>query len=93
MKTYIAFVLIGLSSVAMAGDCIIDPQNVMVHGSSEPLFLNSEEKARDIASNKAETPVHYTRSPDQYLEVLKVIPVSDPKLQRTWLEYKIMKED
>lgn len=93
MKTILAIIVIGLSSVAQAGDCIIDPQKVMVHASSEPLFIPIDEKARELASKKDNAPDHYTRGPNQYLDVLKVIPATEPTLKRSWLEYKIMKEE
>lgn len=92
MKT-ILFALIGLGGVASASDCIIDPQKVMVHASSEPLFIVPDEKAREVASQKENAPASFNRQPDQYLDVLKVIPASEPKLHRAWLEYKIMKEE
>jgi hypothetical protein len=92
MKT-ILFALIGLGGVASASDCIIDPQKVMVHASSEPLFITPEEKAREVASQEGEASAGYSREPNQYLDVLKVIPTSEPTLQRAWLEYKIMRED
>lgn len=80
-------------STALAGDCIIDPQKVMVHASSEPIFMSADEKARDVASQPASGESHYSRGHDQYLDVLKVIPFSEPAVHRAWLEYKIMKED
>lgn len=92
MNKYIAIVLIGLSGVAQASDCIIDPQKVMVHASSEPLFIAVDEKTREIAS-KENAPERHSRTPDQYLDVQKTIPASEPTLKRSWLEYKIMNED
>jgi hypothetical protein len=89
----IFFALIGLCGVASANDCIIDPQKVMVHASSEPLFIAPDDKAREVASQEGFAPANYSRQPNQYLDVLKTIPNSEPTLQRAWLEYKIMKED
>lgn len=89
----IGFSSVASSSVAQANDCIIDPQKVMVHASSEPLFIAPDEKTRDVASQNGEAGDHYKRKPDEYLEVLKAIPASEPKVHRAWLEYKIMKEE
>ncbi len=97
MKTKIFWVVMGLGSVigaslAVASDCIIDPEKVMVHAASEPIFL-SDDKPREVASQDVDGKPHYARGHDQYLDVLKEIPFSEPAVKRSWLEYKIMKED
>lgn len=95
MKILFTILILVFSVHGVASDCIIDPQKVMVHASSEPLFINSEDQqqGRGLASTSAESHLEFTRSPDQYLEVLKVIPLSEPTVQRSWLEYKVLKEN
>lgn len=80
----------GVSMGAGAGEWIINPELVVTHSGSEPLFLSEEESHREVASPQAEDRGRFARQPDQYLEVLKVIPESQPKIQRSWLDYKVL---
>jgi hypothetical protein len=94
MKKIIILCIAGFASVGVAGDCIIDPSKVVGNITSEPIFMPHEDNVREIASKiKGGKEEHSVRAPDQYLDVVKNIPFSEPKLNRTWLEYRILKED
>lgn len=98
MKTKMFCIAIGLgcgtwSTNLAASDCIIDPAKVMVHAASEPIFMSAEERTREVASQSGGSEKSYSRGHDQYLDVLKAIPFSEPAVHRSWLEYKILKED
>lgn len=97
MKTEIVWMMIGVgvlvSIKAVANECIIDPEKVMVHAASEPIFLSAEERTREVASQSGDDGKHFSRGHDQYLDIQKVIPFSEPAVHRAWLEYKILRED
>lgn len=95
MKTQLFFLFMVASGAVWAGEWIVNPEKVFVHSGSEPLFISDEEDAqRGVASPGTDTDrPQFTRQPQQYLEVLKVIPQSDPQVQRAWLDYKILKSN
>jgi hypothetical protein len=83
-----------------AGETIIDPELMSQETWAEPYFPSDEEVVRmaaidaqrepssEVAANEA--PV---KNADEYLDVLKSIPSSEPTLSRAWIEYKILHED
>lgn len=97
MKYSLVMFFISVSLQAQCDEWIIDPEKVMVHSTTEPLFLADEALSqnadRDVSSAKNDELASYSRSPDQYLDVVQTIPSSEPTLQRAWLEYKILKDN
>jgi hypothetical protein len=83
-----------------AGDSIIDPDLMNRDTWAEPHFPSDEEVAKMAAVDAARDPssaVAANEAPvknaDEYLDVLKSIPASEPTLSRAWIEYKILHED
>lgn len=70
---------------------IIDPE-LMNHDTwAEPYFPTAEEVLREPSSEAVQK--EYVKNSDEYLDVLKKIPSSEPTIHRSWLEYKILHED
>lgn len=101
MRIKILFLSILLAGCFVkASDSIIDPELMNRETWAEPYFLSAEElaqaeatfSARDPSSEVAlnEAPV---KNADEFLDVLKAIPSSEPTLSRSWIEYKILHED
>lgn len=91
-------VLVG--SVSEASDFIIDSELMNQGTWAEPYFATDEELAQREAANAARDPsseVAAAEAPvknaDEYLDVLKSIPASEPTLSRAWIEYKILHEN
>lgn len=68
---------------------IIDPDLMNQDTWAEPYFPSAEELAREPSSAPKET----VKNADEYLDVVKVIPASEPTVSRAWLEYKILREE
>lgn len=68
---------------------IIDPDLMNQDTWAEPYFPSAEELAREPSSVPRET----VKNADEYLDVVKVIPASEPTISRAWLEYKILREE
>jgi hypothetical protein len=81
-----------------ADDCIIDP-NLMNKGVwAEPIFTAPVQvSSRGPASVEDEEPLvvpsKLEHNPDQYLEVQKSIPRSEPSLSQAWIEHTVLSED
>ncbi len=72
-------------------DTIIDPELMNQDTWAEPYFPTEEEVLREPSSEAVQK--EYVKNSDEYLDVLKKIPASEPTTARSWLEYKILHED
>jgi hypothetical protein len=89
--TLLFFTMILAGSFSQAGESIIDPALMNQETWAEPHFPSESERepaSQEIAAGEA--PV---KNADEYLDILKNIPSSEPTLSRAWLEYKILHED
>ncbi len=94
MKLLILFSLFLQASVAFASDSIIDTDLMNHEVWSEPYFPSEEELSREPNSEAGAEPAReYVKNADEYLDVLKKIPASEPTITRSWIEYKILHED
>jgi hypothetical protein len=92
MKTLFLFLGILLAgSFCLADETIIEPELMNQDTWAEPYFPSQEEMAREPSSENGAK--EYVKNSDEYLDILKKIPVSEPTLSRSWLEYKIMHEE
>lgn len=93
MKKIIFLIAMVLAlSPAWANETIIDP-DLMNHDTwAEPYFPTEEEILREPSSEAAQKK-DYVKNADEYLDVLKSIPASEPTISRAWLEYKILQEN
>lgn len=83
-----------------AGETIIDPELMNQETWAEPYFPSDEEVAKMAAeeaqrepSSKVAANEAPVKNADEYLDVLKNIPSSEPTLSRSWIEYKILHEN
>ena len=83
-----------------AGETIIDPDLMNRETWAEPYFPSDEEVAKMAAADADREPSSVVaaneapvKNADEYLDVLKSIPASEPTLSRSWIEYKILHED
>lgn len=90
MKSLFMILLFLQTSIAFADESIIDPDLMNHDVWSEPYFPADEELAREPSS---EEPHEYVKSADEYLDVLKKIPTSEPTITRSWIEYKILHQE
>jgi hypothetical protein len=95
IKSVLLLSAIFLSSSAFAAeDCIIDPQLMNSGTWAEPLFSAAiPENSREPASAVETVMVKSEKSAEQYLEVQKTIPHSEPSISQAWIEHKIANEN
>ena len=82
--------LLMAASKASANETIVDPELMNHDVWSEPYFPSEEEISREPSN---ESPREHIKNNDEYLDVLKKIPASEPTISRNWLEYKIIHEN
>ncbi len=80
-----------------ASDFIIDPELMNQETWAQPHFPSSEELSREPSSEVAMNDEGRNNAPvknaDEYLDVLKSIPASEPTISKAWLEYKVLHEN
>jgi hypothetical protein len=92
MKTLFLFQILFLAGrISFAEQTIIEPELMNQDTWAEPYFPSEEEMAREPSSDNGAK--EYVKNSDEYLDVLKKIPTSEPSLSRSWIEYKILHED
>ena len=82
-----------LTSAPFASQSIIDTELMNHDVWSEPYFPSEEELVREPSSDGDQPVREYVKNADEYLDVLKKIPASEPTITRSWIEYKILHED
>lgn len=102
MKKIIFSLFIVFSAKIFASDTvIIDPDLMNKDVWAEPSFLTGVEAALLAAQEAEREPASFAESENleivqnssQYLDVLKVIPNSEPSLSRAAVEYKILNQE
>ncbi len=91
-KLLLSLSILVFHSFGFAQESIIDPELMNQETWAEPYFPSEEELSREPSSEvvAAQAPV---KNADEYLDVLKTIPASEPTLSRAWIEYKILHEN
>jgi len=92
MKKYLFLLIVLVGGVAGAAETIFDTSLMNQETWAEPYFPNEEELLREPDS-EAMPQKEYVKNSDEYLDVLKKIPASDPSISRAWIEYKILHEN